>query len=432
MDYAKALEVLGELTRFGINLGLERIRSLLARFDNPQDALPVIHIGGTNGKGSTLALLSAALRQAGYRVGTFTSPHLVSYTERMAINGEPVSAEEFASLLYTVKPFFREVQKETGENPTEFEVLTTMAFLYFLRSRADLVLLEVGLGGDIDSTNVVKSPLLSIITNVSLDHTDYLGDTVEQIAEKKGGIIKERRPVITASSDGRALAVLRRQARDKAAPLFEVHREINWRLKEENLEGQHFCVNSSKNSFPDLFIPLKGEHQLVNAATALLALEVLNELGWSVTKEEIKGGLSSVTWPGRLEIVRKNPLVVIDGAHNPAGMEAVSRWLEKNRPGAGKVILVIGMLADKDRRKAAACLDGLVDMVVVTRPLSSRAGDWKEMAAFFRKEAEKIKIIEPLPEAISAALGQAAPGDLVLVTGSLYLIGEVRRLLTAE
>ena len=431
MDYQKALQVIGELTRFGINLGLERISALLNRFDNPQDKLAVIHIGGTNGKGSVAAILSAVLQEAGWRVGTYTSPHLQSYTERIVIDGIPIREEEFAVLLAELMPHFEQVRAETGENPTEFEVLTALAFIYFFRQKADLVVLEVGLGGDIDSTNVVKKPLLSIITNVSVEHTDYLGKRIEEIAAKKGGIIKPRRPVITAAADQAALRILKQKARQEKAPFYEVGREISWQLAEETWQGQTFCARTRRHEYNGLFLPLLGEHQLVNAATALLALEVLAGTGWAVSDRQIEKGLAQVKWPGRLERVSDRPAVILDGAHNPAGIQTLAHWLQRKKKEVDRVILVIGMLADKDRQKSARMLEPLVDKVYITRPPSVRAGNWRELAGCFNKVAQDIMMIEELSPALQAALAEAGPRDLVVVTGSLYLVGEARRLLKA-
>ncbi|MFZ5754622.1 MAG: bifunctional folylpolyglutamate synthase/dihydrofolate synthase, partial [Bacillota bacterium] len=228
MEYARALETIANLTKFGINLGLSRITKLLALLGNPHEAVPVVHIGGTNGKGSTTAILAAVLKEAGYKVGAYTSPHLISYTERYMINGNPIAEEEFARLVSEVVPLSEQVYTSTGEYPTEFEVLTALAFLYFYREKVDILLLEVGMGGDIDSTNVVSSPLLSIITNVTLDHQDYLGPTPREIAIRKGGIIKKNRPVITAAQDEEVLNVLRSIAQEKRAPLWEVFKEVQW------------------------------------------------------------------------------------------------------------------------------------------------------------------------------------------------------------
>jgi len=424
MKIAEALEVLKDLTKFGINLGLERIKALLEQFDNPQDHLQIIHIAGTNGKGSTGAVISAVLRKAGYLVGVYTSPHLISYTERIAIDGSAIDENEFALLLSELTSEFQKVKNLTGENPTEFEVLTAMAFIHFYRKKVDFVILEVGMGGDIDSTNIIKKPLLSIITNVSIDHTEYLGKRLEEIAQKKSGIIKQNTPVITASTNETVLTVLRKKAEDKNAVLYELYTEFSWDLKEETIRGQMFNAKSSRIDYGRLYIPLLGKHQMVNTVTGLLALEILTLLGVAVELKNIKEGLLEVKWPGRLEVVKKDPLVVIDGAHNPAGMEALSDWLRRQRPNYEKIILVIGMLADKDRHESVEYIDGLIDKVIITRPPSDRAGRWEELSNYFSHVNEDKAIVEAPFTAFELAMDSAGPKDMVIITGSLYLIGD--------
>lgn len=428
MKMDDALQVLHDLTKFGINLGLERITCLLKHFDNPQDRLEVIHIGGTNGKGSTAAVLSSILKEAGYRVGLYTSPHLSSYTERIMIDGAPIPEGDFAQLLSEMVPIFQAVQKVTGENPTEFEVLTAMAFVYFFRQRTDLVLLEVGLGGDIDSTNVIKTPLVSIITNVSADHLAYLGPGLKEIAQRKSGIIKENCSVVTACKDELALEVIRQTSREKQARLYEVFREMRWEQKEETSEGQEFYLNSAKGDYGLLFCPLRGEHQLVNVATALLALEVINKSGWKTKPENIRDGLARVSWPGRLEVIKRKPLVIIDGAHNPAGMEALAGWLKTRRPNYEKITLVIGMLDDKDRFSAVSALDQMVDKIIITKPASPRAGNWQELGQYFsKKEGRSLNYQMSPAAALEDALSEAQANEMILVTGSLYMLGEARK-----
>lgn len=432
MNMAEALKVLEELTKFGINLGLARIKALLKLFADPQEHLRIIHIAGTNGKGSTGAVLSAVLQKAGCRVGVFTSPHLISYTERIAINSNPIDEQDFADLLAEMRPEFQKVKTITGEDPTEFEVLTAMAFIYFYRKKVDVVILEVGMGGDIDSTNIITNPLLSIITNVSIDHTDYLGRSLAEIAQKKGGIIKEKGCAITASNDEDVLKVLRAKAREKNAVLSEVYKEFTWELHEETIEGQIFTIKSPRQDYGRLFLPLLGKHQLANTATGLLALEIIALQGFNIGLDQIKAGLAEVKWPGRLELVRKEPLVIIDGAHNPAGMEALSDWLRRQRPNYAGIILVIGMLADKDRSESVRCIDGLVDRVIITRPPSTRSGPWETLKDYFVLSQENLLSVESPFVALEMAVNTAGPRDLVLVTGSLYLIGEARRFLLGQ
>ncbi len=432
MNYEQSIEVIKNLTKFGINLGLSRIRSLLKKFNNPQDTLPIIHIGGTNGKGSTAALLTAVLQEAGYKVGTYTSPHLHSYNERICINGEPISSEDLAETLTRLVPAFEEVKQEIGESPTEFEVLTALAFLYFHAAEVEIVILEVGLGGDMDSTNVIQAPLLSIITNVTVDHTAYLGTTVKEIAEKKSGIIKKKCPIITASTDDVVLKVLQEQAQKLAAPFYQVQQEVTYKILEKSLKGQLCQFKTTQKNYGELFLSLKGDHQLVNAATALLALELIKVRGFQTTDDDIKRGFVNVQWPGRLETINENPLVIIDGAHNIAGMKALTQWLKEIKVKVERIILVIGMLDDKDRKKVAYLLEPLVDRIIVTKPDSYRAQKWWEIKDFFQQKQAVVSLKEEVPQALQEAVEEAGSHDLVLVTGSLYLLGEVRKFFNCQ
>lgn len=429
MEYRDVLTKLSQFTRFGINLGLQRISSLLRILGNPEEEVPMVHIGGTNGKGSTLTMLSSILRESGYRVGVFSSPHLLSYCERFVINGENIAEDVLALLLGEVLGVVAEVQHETGEAPTEFEVLTAAAFLYFAREKVDVALIEVGMGGDIDSTNVVKKPLLSIITNVSFDHQDYLGSTLEEITQKKSGIIKKGCPVVTASREEAVLRVIRQKTKDLRAPLWEVQRKASWEWQEEISAGQYFTLETSQHDYEKLFLPFWGEHQLENAVTAILAGEILQEQGWQIEVQTIKEGLAKAKWPGRLEVMGRNPLLVVDGAHNPAGIKALSQWLSKKRQEVERIILVMGMLDDKDRALAAHFLEPLVEMVIITKPNSYRAEHWEELSRNFHEKEVPIVVRENLKEAIKKAKQEAQAEDLVLITGSLYLIGEAREIL---
>lgn len=429
MEYREALTKLSQLTRFGINLGLQRITSLLKILGNLQEQVPLVHLGGTNGKGSTLGMLASILRAGGYRVGTFISPHLFSYRERFMINGENIAEDTFVLLLEEVLATVAEVQRETGEPPTEFEVLTALAFLYFAREKVDIALIEVGMGGDIDSTNVIEKPLLSIITNVSLDHQDYLGKTLTEIAQKKSGIIKAGCPVVTASRKEEVLQIIRQRAEDLRAPLREVQREASWEWQEETGAGQFFTVQTSRHDYGKLFLPFWGQHQLENAVTAILAGEILQEQGWRIEVPAIKEGLAKAKWPGRLEVMRQNPLFVVDGAHNPAGITVLAQWLARKRKDVRRVILVIGMLDDKDRAWAARLLEPLVEMVIITKPNSYRAKHWEELSRNFHENKVPLVVKENLEEAIKEAVEEAVAEDLVLVTGSLYLIGEAREIM---
>ncbi|MGQ9556520.1 MAG: bifunctional folylpolyglutamate synthase/dihydrofolate synthase [Desulfurispora sp.] len=427
MNYQQALEFLQNLTKFGINLGLGRITHLLGLLGNPQEKLQIVHIGGTNGKGSTSAMVAAVLQEAGYQTGVFTSPHLHDYTERYCINGRPADREDLAALLTEMRPYLEKMVDDGLEHPTEFEVCTALAFLYFYRRQVDYLVLEVGLGGAIDSTNVVH-PLVAVITNVALDHMDYLGQTIGEIATAKAGIIKPNTPVVTAAT-GEALDVIQDFSRRHAAPLYVVGRDITWQEKSFRFERQVIDVQGRLAMYRDLALPLPGRHQQINAATAVAALEVLIEKRARITPQQLRSGLARVQWPARLEVLRRSPLVLLDGAHNHAGAAALAAALRDCFAGR-RIHLVLGMLGDKERSKVLAELAPCAASVVVTRPNSPRAGDWQQLAEEARRFVPDVQVVEDVAGAVEAALGRAGSEDVVLITGSLYMVGEARELFT--
>ncbi|MDA8211514.1 MAG: bifunctional folylpolyglutamate synthase/dihydrofolate synthase [Clostridia bacterium] len=425
MDFDQAISYLQNLTKFGMNFGLGRITELLNRLDNPQETLRIIHIGGTNGKGSTSAILNSVLQAGGYRVGVFTSPHLHSYTERYRINGREIEHQVIAGLIAEVRPHLENMVAEGFEHPTEFEVSTALAFMYFAREQVDFLMLEVGLGGAIDSTNVV-TPLISVITNIGMDHMDYLGNSIAEIARVKAGIIKPGVPVVTAAERQEALEVIREAAREKGAALVQVGGQVRWEVKSTSMEGLSMDWWGRTQSLSGLIIPLLGRHQAVNAATALAVVEALGELGsLSLNERQIREGLAATRWPARLEIVQRAPLVVIDGAHNLDGAKTLRQALQEFFR-YQDLILVIGMLGDKEREKVVAELAPLAKAVVVTKPNSPRAGDWQNLAVEVRKYVSQVYLIENISEAVNNGIALAGPLDLVCITGSLYMVAEAR------
>lgn len=426
MDFKDAMEFLNNLTKFGINLGLARIEELLARLDNPHHKLKIVHIGGTNGKGSTTAMLAAILQKAGHRAGVFTSPHLHSYTERFLINGVEIRRERLAGLLEELRPHLEDMAAGGFEHPTEFEVSTALAFLYFSREMVDFVLLEVGLGGAIDSTNVAPS-MLTVITNVAMDHMDYLGHTIKEIARVKSGIIKPGVPVITAAT-GEGLRVIEETCRQKDCRLTLVGRDVTWEHISHSLAGQNFTIRGSRAPYENLSLPLLGGHQQVNAATAVAAVEVLMAMGVAISAGAVGQGLADTRWPGRLEIMRRQPLVIIDGAHNYDGARSLRSALDEYFPNRS-IVLVIGMLGDKERAKVVTELASAARAVVVTRPNSPRAGNWQELAVLARRYVPEVYLEEDIGEALNKALSLAGPEEIVCLTGSLYMVAEARELL---
>ncbi len=430
MDYEEAMDYLKGLTRFGINLGLGRIEELLRRLGDPhRNGLKIVHIGGTNGKGSTTAMLAGILRAAGYRVGAFTSPHLHSYTERYVIDGRRIEPAGIAALLTELRPHLEAMVAEGYEHPTEFEVGTAMAFLYFSREKVDYLLLEVGLGGAIDSTNTAPA-MLAVITNVAMDHMDYLGHTIREIAAVKAGIVKPGIPVVTGAT-GDGLQVIEKVCMEKGCRLTRVGKDITWAPEARSLGGQCFSVCGQKGLYRNLSIKMLGRHQQANAATAVAAAENLAEKGAMISEGEIRLGLAGAFIPGRLEIVGHKPLTVIDGAHNYEGVKSLRLALADHFPGRD-IVLVIGMLADKERARMVEEIVPGAKAVIVTRPDSPRSGNWRHLAELAGRCNANVFLEEDVGRALENAKILTGPEDLLCVAGSIYLAAEARARLLEE
>lgn len=424
MLYQEAMDYLQNLTKFGMNFGLGRITELLRRLNNPHQRIRVIHVGGTNGKGSTTAMIARVLQSAGYRVGTFTSPHLHSFTERYRINNEEIKPERAAQLISVLRPHLESMVEEGFEHPTEFEVGTAMAFCYFEEEKVDYLVLEVGLGGAIDSTNVV-TPILSIITNVAMDHMDYLGYTIAEIAGVKAGIIKPGVPVVTASDKPEAVEIIETVCKEKGCRLVRVGRDIAWSRGGHSIQGQYFDYRGTEWELKNLWIPLMGSHQVINAATAVASLEVLRQQGVKIKENALREGLAATIWLARLELIGNNPPVLVDAAHNYDGARCLRQALDEYFPNQ-RIIMVLGMLGDKERSKVVAELAPRASHVIITKPNSPRVGDWTQMADEARRYLSKVDTIENIVQAVTSAIDLAGEGDMVCVTGSFYMVAEAR------
>ena len=381
MTYKDALNYLDSLNIFGIKPGLERINLLMEKLNFPQNNYKTIHVTGTNGKGSVCAMLAEILKLDGRKVGLFTSPHLESYCERIRINGENISEDDFAEMI--------EVVKNCDVQATQFEVLTAAAFEYFSRQKVDIAVIEVGLGGLYDSTNVII-PEISIITNVSLEHENILGD-LKNIAINKAGIIKKNIPVVTGATD-EPLKIIREVAKKNNSPLYEVTKPANVKIN------------------------LLGEYQKFNAAVAIQAAEILN-----IDEDTIRAGLKNVHWAGRFEILNG---VIIDGAHNPHGAAALRASLDKNFP-TGKRIWIFGVLADKDFDEMIDILFRADDFVIVTKPNSERAAPVDDVCMWLKFNGIECIGVENISDAVQMLKENA--GEVKIVAGSLYLIGAIRK-----
>jgi dihydrofolate synthase/folylpolyglutamate synthase len=417
-NHDQALSYLYDLQKYGIKFGLSSTSSLLRRIGNPQAGLKTIHIAGTNGKGSIAAMLSAILVRAGFKVGLYTSPHLVRFNERFRLNEQDVKDEEIMAVFKEVRAVVDE-----REPPTFFEMTTAMALSLFAEKGVDWAILEVGMGGRLDATNVVQ-PQLTIISNVSFDHQEFLGSTLSRIAREKAGIIKKQVPLVTAVKQPVALAVIKTRCSALNAPCYRIGRQI----KVRTLGEQRFSYRGLGWRLEKLHLPLAGRHQVVNAATALGGLEVLERWGYyNLDAEQIREGLVKTRWPGRLELLGGQPPVLLDGAHNYAGIVALRQALQEEYT-YRRLIVVLGIMADKDLRGMLLRLAPLADRIILTRPKYERAAEPESLRAVVGEFAERTELIRPVGEALERATGLATSEDLVLVTGSLYFIGEVKEI----
>lgn len=435
LTYPEATAYLYGLRRFGWRPGLASIERLLALVGDPQAGLPALHVGGTNGKGSTAAMLAAILRAAGLRTGLYTSPHLLRFTERIRVDGRPMGeaevVEAVARLAAACAGQFTEdpAAPSPGDrlpHPTFFELTTAMAFLHFAQQRVDVGVVEVGLGGRLDATNVLR-PRLALLTNVGFDHREYLGETLEQIAGEKAGIIKPGCPVVTGA-EGAALAVFRRVAALRGAPLLALREAYAWTVRHAGLEGTTFDLSGPGGAYAALRIPLAGRHQVGNAALAVAAAEALAIQGFRIDEAAIRRGLESVRWPGRLTLVPGRPRTLLDGAHNPPGAAALAAFLSEHRSRLGRLHLVFGVLRDKAWGEMLATLLPWAAAVVLTRPATERAEDPAALARAIPALAG-APLRPEVAQAIEAARRLAGPEDTILITGSLYTVAEGLRAL---
>jgi dihydrofolate synthase/folylpolyglutamate synthase len=416
--YQKSLVYLYGLEKFGMIFGLTQAERILYAIGNPHKEIQAIHIGGTNGKGSTAAMMSSILQREGYRVGLYTSPHLIRFTERIKVNGKEIEEEEVAALA----EWMRKEIDTAGITPpfTFFDFTTAMALHYFKQKVVDLAILEVGLGGRLDSTNVVD-PLISIITNIAKDHEAYLGKTILKIAREKAGIIKKGRPLITAATQPQVLRLFSKICQEKESPYFRVGKEFRY-VRPEDADFDYEGLN---RKLWGLHLNLKGFHQIVNATTALGAMEVLEDLGYRVSTDAMIDGLKEVDWPGRLEIVSSSPRVILDGAHNPAGALVLKESLEKEFQ-YQHLILLIGIMKDKDIRSMLHLLTPLADHIILTKPHTDRATPPSLLKKALGQDGRKAEVAEDLKEAIERGLSLTREEDLLCITGSLYTVGEAR------
>jgi dihydrofolate synthase/folylpolyglutamate synthase len=447
--YSQAIAYLYGLQRFGVKLGLESIARLLQAVGDPHRRFPSILIGGTNGKGSTAAFLASILQAAGYRIGLYTSPHLLDFTERIRVDGQGISSIEVARLTDELRsivadlfpaprtphlvprtsdlaPRTSDPTPRTSSHPTFFEVTTALAFLHFARTEVDFAVIEVGLGGRFDATNILD-PEVAVITNIALEHQEYLGRTLGAIAAEKAGIVRKGSHVVTAADSPEALAVIAGACRAQGATLLDIRDACDWQISRSDLSEQRFILAQAGEPTGEFTIRLLGRHQVTNAATAIAAARLLRARGAHIPEGSIREGLRLTRWPGRLQLFPGHPLVILDAAHNPAGAKALRGFLEEQQF-AGRLILVFGVLKDKDWTAMLQELGPLARRVILTRPESDRAADPRGLVEAERFCA-KLEILEDVPEAITLARAVAEPQDVIVVTGSLFIISAALRTL---
>jgi dihydrofolate synthase/folylpolyglutamate synthase len=444
MNYSQAMAYIKNTAKFGSKLGLERTEKILELLGDPHKKLKCIHIAGTNGKGSTTAMVTRILVEAGYKVGSYTSPFIEEFEERMQINNKNIPKNDLSDIVTTVSKAVDTVVELGYSNPTEFEIITCVGFLYFYKNNVDFVVLEVGIGGRLDSTNVI-TPILSVITSISLDHTQILGDTLNKIAYEKAGIIKEGIPVIMFPQQKQSEEVIEKICIERNCKLIKVQKNSPSYLGKENLKQvaitsmsgtiannnnaitQKIKVKTLRNDYI-IELSLLGKHQLLNCAVVVHVIEELIGQGFKINKENILMGLRSVKWPARLEIMNTRPLVVIDGAHNVDGIknltESIDMYFKYN-----KIILILGILADKQVEDMIKTIVPKASRVITVTPHSERAELSEELKVQVEKYTANCEAIEDYEEAYKKALSYCTEDDLLLVAGSLYMAGDMRKII---
>ncbi len=415
MNYNEALEYIHSVEWLGSRPGLSRTQELLSKLGNPEKGMKYIHVAGTNGKGSTCAMLDSILREAGYKVGLYTSPYIVRFNERMCVGGESISDSELAELVETLKP----IADSMEDKPTEFEIITALAFLYFKRHNCDIVVLEVGMGGRLDSTNVISSPVVSVITGIALDHIAVLGNTVAEIAAEKAGIIKKSRPVVYGGRDDTAFGVIRERAESLGCKLTRTALDT-LDVKNVGVKGTTFDYRGMNG----ISLSLCGSYQPENAATVIETVAALNENGFGISEEALREGLASARWRARFELLGENPYVIFDGSHNLQGVTAAAESVRAFF-GGERVCLLMGVLADKEW---SAMLDKILplakEMHCVT-PNSPRALSAQALAAECNERGVKSRAYCSIEEGVAAAYQSAKAQNMPLVMlGSLYMYGD--------
>lgn len=425
MTKLECREFLDKIGQKGSIYGLDTIRSLLDRLGNPQERLKIVHIAGTNGKGSILTMIESVMLLCGYHTGKYISPCVGAYGEQFLYDQKPIQEEQLLDYMEKIKVVSEQMRKEGQPLPTLFEVETALAFFYFAEKKADIVLLETGMGGLLDATNVITHPILTIFSSISMDHMNFLGNSIEEIAKKKAGIIKENCPVVCYGSEKKAVEVVKETAKKKHSPFYLVDKsEIT--ILEETYERQKFFYSGHG----EYRISLLGEHQIYNAATAVLALEQLGKF-YHLPDEKKRRGLFLARWPARLELVKKSPLIFLDGAHNEDAAKYLANFIQKHFTNR-EIIYIIGVLADKEYKKMIRQTASLAKYIFTITPNNPRALDAKSLADEVRLENSQVRAAESLRRAYLEAKRMAKSEDVIFIFGSLSFMAEIKSLLEEE
>ncbi len=424
MNYNEAIDYINNINMFGSKHELKRIKNLLNRLNNPQDKLKIIHIAGTNGKGSTCAMLESILINSGYNIGLYTSPHLIKYNERFRINKVDINDEEFANLASKVAFECLQMVNLGEEHPTIFEFLTAMAFCYFYYNNIDIAIIEVGLGGRYDATNIISSPILSIITSIGIDHVEYLGDTLEKISMEKAGIIKNNCPTVLYFQSDNVYNIIKTICNKKNSKLYYTDSEII--ISHQDLYKTIFSIKTNYYNYDSIILNMIGEYQIYNSATVLLAIEALRDVGINISKSNVLDGLNQVYWKGRMEVISTNPYIILDGAHNIDGIKMLSEYIKKYL--RNNITLIIGLLKDKEYQNILDILIPLVKNVIITQPNSTRALNVNTIKDNIKYNLPIYTETE-IYKALTIAKEITKPKEIILCVGSLYLIGELKKFL---
>jgi len=421
MTYKQATDFLFHRQQNGMKFGLETIRTLLERIENPERKFASIHIAGTNGKGSTAALLESILRRSGCRTGLYTSPHLIDMRERILVAGRRIGRADVVGILEHMKPHIEAI------DASYFESLTAIAFEYFEMQKVLIAVIETGLGGRLDATNVVD-PILTVITEIGHDHMNFLGNTLESITAEKAGILKIGVPCIAGTKRKKVRGFLEDAAGSKSCPILFSRESVRVRRLLCTDEGSWFDAESGDSRYENLHLKLLGSHQIDNARMVLAAVDMLRRRGIAIPDRAVRDGFEKVVWRARLELIRRDPLVLLDSGHNPAGIRTLARAI-RTLFRYDRLILVFGVLADKDYRRMLEAIAPLADKIILTRPHSERAADPESLALLRCLEGKDVSVIPEIPKAWTAALRSTRKKDLVCGTGSMYFVGEVLKLM---